>query len=244
MPKHQDSQPLMKGRQIDSSYLKLKWEIQNIQGKTQVMQKELSNKLNEIPIKNTREINKIQNWLKQINEVIQKMENITDIQIKELEKRLHYKFTTPELVILALFQPSMNKFFHELKIFFTRSNIDSIKSNEFDDFINMSDAAKALALIGDAVIDLAVVQIFWVPKISKVGDLHDQRASLVSNEHLATLCDKWNLFDYRIHQDPPQPIKTEKTLNHTKATIVESLFGIIYVESGLEGVISTITVLK
>lgn len=115
MTKRQDIQTPV-GR-IDSSYIKLRWNVQDIFEKVHLIQDELSRKLKEIPSNNTKEIRKINNWQNQINDVVQKMENIAEIKIIDLEKQLHYKFESPELVILSLFQPSMNKFFSRTENF-------------------------------------------------------------------------------------------------------------------------------
>jgi len=42
---------------------------------------------------------------------------------------------------------------------------------DFEPYLNMDEAAKVLALIGDAAISLALVQILWQPNISNVGEL-------------------------------------------------------------------------
>jgi ribonuclease-3 len=62
--------------------------------------------------------------------------------------------------------------------------------------------AKTLAWIGDAAINLAVIFEIWEPLIAKVGILTNERKKLVENSNLARLCDKWNVYDYRIHFDP------------------------------------------
>lgn len=49
-------------------------------------------------------------------------------------------------------------------------------------------------------------------------------------------CDEWSLYDYRLKRlnDPSENNKLEKTINHEKGTLVEALFGVIYLEFGFE----------
>ena len=135
--------------------------------------------------------------------------------------------------------------FNELKIY-SQSNfgIFPLDSDDFEALIHMPDAAKVLALLGDAVIDLALVQIHWNPSISKVGELSKKRSKFASNMKLASICDRWDLYEYRIHQDPYAPDTKRETVDHVKGTIIEAIFGVVYIESGLEQVISSVSVLK
>ena len=108
----------------------------------------------------------------------------------------------------------------------------------------MDEAAKVLALIGDAAIDLALIENLWEPNISNVGELTEKRSKFASNENLARICDKWDIYDFRIHFDPNKPEIKEETINHVKGTIIEALFGVMYIESGLKQIIPSIVALK
>lgn len=231
-------------RKKDSTYIKLQWNVEGIFDKLVVIQNELSKKIESLPKENTKDMKKIQTWQSQLINITQKMENITQKQIPELEKQLKYDFETQELVLLSFFQSSINNLFRELKIFFNKNNINSVSDNEFHEFVQMSEVAIALALIGDAAIDLALFHIHWNPSLSKVKDLNDKREKFANNDNIAKICDKWKLYDYRIHLETQQQLITKDKVNQRKATIVEALFGVIYIENGLEAVISSVTVLK
>ncbi len=232
------------GRQIDTSYAKLKWNVHGLFDKLEVIQSVLKKQLEETPTEKINERKKLKNWYDEIISISQKMENIKEKKIKDIESEFQCEFKTPELVVLTLIQPSACKIFRELKMYFNRKNIASISNEVFNDFIHMGDAMKVLALIGDAVINLALIQTLWDPDISKVGDLSVKRAKLVSNKNLGKICDNLKLYEYRIHKDPPAPEITEKKMNSIKGTIIEALFGVIYIENGLEAIISSIGILK
>lgn len=153
----------------------------------------------------------------------------------ELERDINYNFAEPDLVVLSFIQPSIRKMFEELNIYSSKlsSNIN------FEPYLSMDEAAKVLALIGDAAISLALIQILWQPNISNVGELSTKRSEYASNKNLARVCDKWGLYDFRIHFD------SDKSENdHAKGTIMEALFGVVYIEAGLNQVILSIDALK
>ncbi len=223
----------------DVSYLKLKWNIQGVFDDIPIIERELENRLNQ-PLENKRETRIITNWIENIRKIDHKIQYIKKYKLNELEKNINYNFAESNLVVLSFIQPSIKNIFQEL-------NDPSSKINSrinFEPYLNMDKAARVLALIGDAAISLALVQILWQPNISNVGELSIKRAEFASNENLARICDKWDLYDHRIHFDPNKYDIKEKTINHTKGTIIEALFGVIYIEKGLDKVISSIVALK
>jgi len=246
----QTPQPSQAGRTIDSSYVKLKWNIQGFFDKLKVLKEELDRRLKEIPSEDRKEsekrkeTNKIKRWQEHLTDFLRKIEYLKTVKIFELEKILNHKFMTPDLLVLSLIQPSFKKLFNDFKTSSLEKNLKSLTAQDLENFMHMHEAAEVLALIGDAAIDIALVQILWVPNISKVGELTTNRADIVSNKNLGRICDKLDLYDCRIHMGPPAPNITEKTINHTKGTIVEAIFGVIYLERGLEQVVLSSLVLK
>ena len=230
----------MNNKMGDSSYLKLKWNLQGIFDNFPAIVRELEHRKDQLPENNTKERKKITNWINQINKTDHSIQNIVNYKLVELEKNLNYKFDEPDLVVLSFIQPSVKNLFNELTIYFSKSDF---KFN-FEPYLNLDEAAKVLALIGDAVIDLALVQTLWQPNISNVGDLSINRSDFASNENLARICDKWDLYDFRIHFDPNKSEIKDETINHVKGTIVEAIFGVMYIESGLDQIIPSIVVLK
>ncbi|MDF1540990.1 MAG: ribonuclease III domain-containing protein, partial [Candidatus Thorarchaeota archaeon] len=89
------------------------------------------------------------------------------------------------------------------------------------------------------VIDMAVLHLIWKPKASDVGTLTQDRANIVNNQHLSQKCDEWELYENRIHFDPATPSKSE--MEHDKGTLVEALYGVLYVELGFSRVRELVT---
>jgi dsRNA-specific ribonuclease len=219
----------------DSSYHKLKWNIKGVFDDIPIIEKALEKRLNQLPENNLQERRKITNWIDQIKKINDNIHNIKKSKLAELERNINYNFAEPDLVVLSFIQPSIRKMFEELNIYSSKlsSNVN------FEPYLNMDEAAKVLALIGDAAISLALIQILWQPNISNVAELSIKRAEYASNKNLAKVCDKWGLYDFRIHFGPDQSENI-----HAKGTIMEAIFGVVYIEAGLNQVILSINALK
>lgn len=224
----------------DSSYHKLKWNVKGIFDNIPIIENALENRLNQLP-DNSREKKKNTNWIVQIKKMNDNIQNIKKSKLVELERNINYNFAEPDLVVLSFIQPSIINIFRELYT-------DSFKLNlnvDFEPYLIMDEMTNALALFGDAAINMALLMtIPWQPDISNSGWLTIQRARYASNENLARICDKWGLYDVRIHLDLNQSKNNGKKIDHAKATIVEAIFGGIYVEAGLDQVILSIDSLK
>ncbi|MCQ1536070.1 hypothetical protein FTO70_10340 [Methanosarcina sp. KYL-1] len=225
---------------MGESYFKLKWNVQGIFDNFSSIEKELEHQIDLLPENNLNDRKKLTNWINQLKEIDVKLQNFKTSKLIELEKHVNYHFAEPDLVVLTLIQPSIKNLFSELYSYYSKAGLEY----NFEPYLNLDEAAKVLALIGDAVIDLALVQILWQPNISNVGGLSEKRADLASNKNLARICDKWDLFDFRIPSNPNQQEAKAEKVNHVKGTIVEALFGVMYVESGLDQIISSTVLLK
>ncbi|RDE12593.1 MAG: hypothetical protein C4K47_07600 [Candidatus Thorarchaeota archaeon] len=211
----------------------LHWEHVGIEDKLGLLLAGVNSSAADIPRQNTRLLARLERWRQQLETIISALAQIRNVLVPRLSSIVGLHFEETELLSIAMFQPSTRNLFLELETHFAneRSFPDS------DLFVNLkslSDMAKVLALVGDAAISMAVLHHLWRPKVADAGLLTQSRAELVSNEHLAWLCDLWGLYDYRIHFDPPSPTKSE--ISHTKGTLLEAVYGIVYIEQGLDEV--------
>lgn len=218
----------------DSSYHKLKWNVKGIFDNIPVIEKALENRAGQLP-DHLKEKRKITYWIGQFKKMNDNIDNIKKSKIAELESNIQYNFAEPDLVVLSFVQPSIRKMFEELNTDSHRLGLDV----DLKPYLSMDEAAQVLALIGDAAISLALVHILWQPNISNVGGLTNKRSEYAKNEHLAKVCDKWGLYNFRIHLDSDQSESV-----HAKGTIIEAIFGVVYVEAGLDQVIASIDALR
>lgn len=224
----------------NSTYHKLKCNVKGIFDNIPIIEKALENRFNQLPV-NSREKKKNTNWIVQIKKMNDNIYNIKKSKLVELERNVNYNFHELDLVVLSFIQPSIINIFRELYT-------DSFKLSlnvDLEPYLTMDEMANALALFGDAAINMALLMTTpWQPHISNAGWLTIQRARYASNENLAKICDKWGLYDLKIHLDSNQSENNGKKIDHAKATIVEAIFGGIYIEAGLNQVILSIDALK
>ncbi|GAH38214.1 unnamed protein product, partial [marine sediment metagenome] len=133
-----------------------------------------------------------------------------------------------------------------LKSFLSRKSNAILTEDEFAELGASGDAGNVLALVGDAVLDLAIVQTLWDSSIATVGKLTEERTKIVSNEHLAKVSDEWHLFDYRLSRlkEPTKKESKIETIVHEKATLVEAIYGVIYLEFGFEEIVRLVPMIK
>jgi ribonuclease-3 len=182
---------------------------------------------------NARLFGKLDRWRQQLETIIVAISRIHTALEPKLSSILGLRFEETELLSIAMFQPSTRNLFLELETHFTNES-GPLGSDVFMNLKSLSDMARVLALVGDAAISMAVLHHLWRPRVADAGLLTQSRAELVSNDHLAWLCDEWGLYEHRIHFDPPTPTKSE--ISHTKGTLLEAVYGIVYIEHGLDEV--------
>ncbi|TXT53988.1 MAG: hypothetical protein BAJATHORv1_100073 [Candidatus Thorarchaeota archaeon] len=209
---------------------KLSWERINLLDRLYTLEHKLHDSIRSTPSQNTRTLNKLNKWLDQIDFILKRIDTIKRRVIPKLEKNLEIKLRDNEQVFIALFQPSTRNLFLEMKIHF--ENDDSLSDDYFDVLTTLSDRAELLALIGDAAISLSVIHYIWPPEETNAGSMTLKRAEIVSNEHMSSICDNWELYEHRIHFDPDAPSASE--MNHDKGTLLEAIYGIIYLNHGYD----------
>ncbi len=220
---------------------KLRWRVVGVEEKIGLLLKSLRGDLEGIPVENTRAIDKTNKWINDLVKIRNGINNVNSFLLPLLEK----KFGTmpePDILLAALFQPSVRNIFSELKTYYEDIENPPVLEDHLSDLEELGEVGKTLALVGDAALALAVLPYVWESEIAKVGNLSEKRSEYVSNKHLASICDRWGLYDARIHFDPKTP--TKKEMNHVKGTLVESIFGILYLYGGLDAVHKAIPLLR
>ncbi len=196
----------------------------------QVIQQDLKS----IAANKTRSIDKMRKWMKQLEYIMDRIQDIERNLTPKIERTFGVSFQAQELFTISLFQPSTKNVFLELQTHYCKGKENRIDCDAIVELVSLSEVAQMLALLGDAAIDMAVLHLVWKPKASDVGTLTQDRAEVVSNEHLSQKCDEWGLYDSRIHFDPPTSSKSE--MEHDKGTLVEAVYGVLYVELGFDRV--------
>ena len=225
---------------------KLKWNAIGLVKKTEILRDYIQNENNNVPADHTSKKSKLDGYLTELNHLLERMEKIEKIVLPKLEKLFRLKFTTPELVMFGLSRPSIRNIFDDLNKHFLNDANAPLNENELTELASSGDAADVLALLGDAAVDLVIVQLLWDSSLSKTGTLTERRQEVVSNQNLAKYCDEWGLFTCRldrlkgiIKEDAKQ-----ETIIHEKATLVESILGVIYLEFGLKVLLRVVPLIQ
>jgi ribonuclease-3 len=225
---------------MSESHSKLIWNVQGLFDNFSIIRSELEVQINSLPDNNKNKRNKMNKLSSELKEMEDTIQNIKDNKIVEIENYFGHKFTEPNLIILAFFQPETKNLFNQLK----NHPFPKEKNYDFESYLNLDEAAKVLAFIGDAAISLAMTHVLWEPNISSTGELTVKRSKFVSNKNMSKLCDKWNLFDFRLGSSKNVEKANKEKMEHSKGTIIEALYGVLYIECGLEKVISSVVHLK
>ena len=225
---------------------RLKWNAIGLELKTKILQEKIIQEKENEPSTHSKKHQRLQGFLDELNHLLDTMNKIQNNLIPELEKIFRLEFKTPELIMLALSRPSIRNIYEDMQRHFKYQQEKTLNLDEYIELASSGDAADVLALIGDSAIDLAVVQSFWDSSLTKAGKLSKMRANIVANENLAKACDKWNLYNYRLNRlkDPSELKAKVETINHEKGTLVEAIYGVIYLEFGFEELLRTLPLIQ
>lgn len=174
------------------------------------------------------------------------MEKIKKIIIPKLENLFRLTFPTPELVMFALARPSIRNIFEDLNTHFRDDANRPLSEEDLIELAGSGDAAVVLALIGDAALDLAIIQLLWDSSLSKTGEFTTKRKKVASNKNLAIYCEEWGLYSCRLNRLRANPMEDPKieTVEHVKGTLVESILGVVYLEFGLKELLRIVPLIQ
>ena len=225
---------------------KLKWNAIGYQKKTQMLYDELKKELKKVPEGHSREEKKIKGFIDELENLLETMQKINTHFIPQLEKKFRLEFPVPEMILIALSRPSIRSELENIQTFFEGKENNPLNQDDYSELVSTGDAGNVLALIGDAVLDLVVVESFWDSSIATVGKLTCKRIDIVSNQSLAKVCDEWRLFDYKLQRlkQPSKVQSKDETIEHEKGTLVEAIYGVIYLEFGFEKLASLVPLIK
>jgi 23S rRNA maturation mini-RNase III len=195
---------------------------------------------NETFGKERREYKKMVEWNDQLEKLIEKLHKIETLTIPSIEYKLNIKFQDPKKVVVALFTRTIKNLFLEMKQdFFFKSKYPSLFNNtKLDRIINLNELAEGLATLGDQVLGLVVVQKAWEKGLYKKEKITDEKKNLVNNSNLAKIYDNLNLDENEVSIESKNQITSQENLIHKKATFLEAIIWVYYLENGLEKVIN------
>jgi ribonuclease-3 len=211
----------------------LNWEVPSVEKNLGAIEDCVRNHLDGLPKTHVAVREKMERWLDRFGSIRQGISagryNVQPL----IERDLGYALANRELVVAAMFQPSTKNLFSEIEAHFRSMGGCALPSEDLLLMAGLPEVAKTLAWIGDAAMNLGVLPLIWSPRVADVGALTEKRKRYVRNTHVARLADRWSMYQHRIHFDTIEP---GAEAAHIKGTLVESIFGIVYLQGGLSKV--------
>lgn len=130
---------------------------------------------------------------------------MSDVNLKEVQAILGYKFKNKNLLIDALTHT-------------TYAHTHNVANNQ------------RLEFLGDAVLNLIVAEWLYKNKTDREGKLSTMRSHLVNENTLADLVEKMGLYNY-LRVNSGKQDQSLKQLKSVRADLFESVLGAIYLDS-------------
>lgn len=177
-----------------------------------------------------------------ITEIEREYNRIKNYSIPKIKIATGHPFSNPSLFLFVFLHEEINKVFNEAGHILGKTDEVSLPEGDIEEMKETSENRLTLAHIGDAALEIGVLASIWpqsdVSSIPRKKLLHDERGKLVDNVPLSQFWDSLNLNDEKIlkHRDNDSV--------ENKGTSMEAVFGIIYLESGLDAVEDALKNLK
>ena len=197
-------------------------------------------KISTFEHKERRFFRKLKSWDKDLNKILAQTKKIQKEIIPFIEEKLSIKFRDPNKIILALFTRTTKNIFLEMK---QESIIEKEYPHIFTpkkliNLIYLGELAEGLATFGDKVLGLVAAHIAWEKELFKKGDITNEKKKIESNSNLALICKKLKLDNGEVSIVPENKGVKLKAKHHKKATFLEAIIWVYYLENGLEKVLN------
>ena len=190
-------------------------------------------------LKNTPLPNKIS---RQITDVFTRYEEIQKNRMPFIEKNSGHLFSHPDLFLIVFLYKEISKIFNEVNQLVTNDQVCvEISPEVFSEMMQLRENLLALAFIGDSALELGVIRSIWPEgnslKIPQKGNLDADKKIITAGEKQA------RLWDFLVPGDEEIPSLSPPSAR-VKSSRFEAIFGIIYLEGGLDAVETAILMLK
>jgi len=170
-----------------------------------------------------------------ISNIEKRFERIKEVYIPSIKTATGHEFLNPDLFFFVFLYKEIAMVFNEAQTNPVKpGGIELLNSQDLREMKEVTEDRQTLAYIGDAVLETGVMASTWslqeTRKIPLSEFLHNERNKLVENEPLSRFWDSLKLDDTPIIANlPPEN-------DETKGSSMEAVFGIIFLEGGLDAV--------
>lgn len=171
------------------------------------------------------------------------LQHIEEIEKKYLQIQIQYiplfkaatgqEFPHPNLFFFVFLYQELSAVFNEAQQLISNLPEMSWIEKEFEGMKDFLDNRMTLAYIGDAALEICVIPYIWQQSPEKLPSsefLHNKREEIVKNSPLS------QYWDNLLLSDPTILINHSDESVATKGSSLEAVFGIIYLENGVNAV--------
>jgi 23S rRNA maturation mini-RNase III len=181
--------------------------------------------------------------IEDISKIEKRFERIKEFYIPRIKTATGYEFLNPALFFFVFLYKEITMVFNEAQNNPVKpGGTKLLSSPDLREMLEVSENRKTLAYIGDAALETGVMASTWslqeTQKIPLNEFLHDERNKLVENQPLSRFWDSLQLNDSPVIANLPQEN------DETKGSSMEAVFGIIFLENGLDAVETALQNLK
>jgi hypothetical protein len=178
-----------------------------------------------------------------VSNIEKRFERIKELYIPRIKTATGYEFLNPNLFLFVFLHKEIARVFNEAQNNpVKRGGIPLLSPQDLREMSGVSEDRKTLAYIGNAALETGVMASIWssqeTQKIPLNEFLHNERNKLVESQPLSRFWDVLKL------NDSPGAAGLPPENNATKGSSMETVFGIIFLEGGLEAVESALQNLK
>jgi hypothetical protein len=229
------------GRGGGQVHRSLEWRRFGIEEKLGALGEGIRATRERVPAGHTRDRAKMERWSGDLETISRGVAVVRSRVKPRVERDLGYPLGRTEMFVISFFQPSTKNLFSEIGVHFRAAGGCTLTEDDLAALARLPDVAAALAWIGDAALKIGVLPEIWTPDVAEAGQLTERRRRYDSNTNEALLCDRWHLYEHRIHLDTGFPAANPV---HEKGTLVEAIFGVIFLQGGLSAVADAARLLR
>jgi dsRNA-specific ribonuclease len=176
--------------------------------------------------------------LQDIEEIEKKYLQIQIQCIPIFKAATRQEFPHPKLFFFVFLHQELSEVFNEAQQLFSKLSEFAQIEKDFEGMKEISQNRMTLAYIGDAALEICVISYIWQQSPEKLPSsefLHNKREEIVKNSPLS------KYWDNLLLSDPTIGIKHPNENVGTKGSSMEAVFGIIYLEHGIDAVEKALT---
>ncbi|WP_214041022.1 hypothetical protein [Methanoculleus sp.] len=178
---------------------------------------------------------KLDGWVLDITELQTKVTYIQQRIIPQISRDLQFDFGDPDLILRIMVDGTAKGMFWEMLSEFPEKRYPKLRKS-IRAMSEFPGEAESLAYLGNAALLLAATHHLWVSNTPSKAALDQKSQPFKDKKYQALLEKRWMLYENTIGFDHKLRSNIDEE-NHDRSTLVEAVFGLLYIKGGLDAVI-------